>query len=124
MFLVESIQPRIEPGHARTTVELSDDGLARQRRDVQTRIPGLGVEVVGKADVPARHTHTIHTVPRQSRGGQEADRVPAGNEDGACGSVGERQPRRVGHPVGAAGAGRPPLDGSGRGGVEPEERPR
>ena len=43
-------------------------GALCQRRHVQPRTPGLLVKVVGETDVPAGHTHTLHTGRRYPRG--------------------------------------------------------
>jgi len=58
---IELVEPSVERCHSEATIELSRHRSLRQRGDVQLGAPSQVVEIVGKADVAAGHTHRIHT---------------------------------------------------------------
>lgn len=65
MQSVELIKPSVESRHPLPPIQLGGHSPLSQCRHVQPRAAGLLVEVVGEADVAARHTHILHTrMPR------------------------------------------------------------
>lgn len=69
---VEIVEQRVKRRHSLTSIELVGHGALGERRHVQSCASSLLVEVVGEADVPACHTHRIHTgvlaLPRSVNG--------------------------------------------------------
>lgn len=61
MLSVEFVEPGIKASHPLQTIELSGNGPLGESGDVQPGAPSLLVEVVRETDVPAGHTHKIHT---------------------------------------------------------------
>lgn len=67
MLSIELIEPSVESRHPLPPIQLVGHSSLCEGRHVQPRAAGLFVEVVRKADVPAGHTHMLHTQDDLSR---------------------------------------------------------